>query len=214
MSDEKRQTRLLPFRLRRAGAARHAADNLNEDAGADAELSAMLRTWNAPQQTHAARSRLLAGFRASSVRVPVWRRALTASVRVPLPVAACAVIALIASLATVAALMSSPRSAMPETQVSSAAPVVRVVEVPVVQEKVVTRVVYVEKNERHENRAGSAKSARVGLATTSARASKPTTGSRDEGEPASFITRVDMDDFRPADEMKIRVIKKGGSDEK
>lgn len=213
MRDEKRQTRLLPFRLRRAGAAPYADDRTSEDAGADAELSALLRTWDAPRQSHASRAHLLADFRASSVRVPLWRRALTASVRVPLPIAACAVIALVASLALVAA-RARPRPATAGTQVSSAAPVVRVVEVPVIQERVVTRVVYVEKNERDESRGVPAKSPVAGLATMSARAPKPVAGSRDAGEPASFITRVDMNDFRPADDMKIRVIKKGGSDEK
>jgi hypothetical protein len=210
MSDEKRQTRLLPFRLRRAGATRHA-DYLNEDTGADAELSALLRTWDAPTQSHAARARLLADFRASSVRVPFWRRALTASVRVPLPVAACALVALVASLALVAA---RTRPATVETQASSVAPAMRVVGVPVIREKVVTRVVYVEKNERVESRGVSAKGAVSELATTSAHEPKPGAETPDVGEPASFITRVDMADFRPADEMKIRVIKKGRSDEK
>jgi hypothetical protein len=213
MSDEKRQTRLLPFRLRRAGAWRHAADRINEDAGADAELSEMLRMWNVPTQSHAARARLLADFRASSVRVPLWRRALTASVRVPLPVAACALVAIVASLVGLAARASSLNAAA-GTQLSSAAPVVRVVEVPVVQEKVITRVVYVEKKEPDETLGVSVKPAANGLAAMSARQPKPIAEPRDAGEPASFITRVDMADFRPADEMKIRLIKKGRSDEK
>ncbi|HYH86001.1 MAG TPA: hypothetical protein VEX60_11155 [Pyrinomonadaceae bacterium] len=212
MSDEKRQTRLLPFRLRRAGATGRADGDISEDTGADAELTALLRTWDAPQPSHDARARLLADFRASSLRVPLWQRALTASVRVPLPVAACAVVALVASLVGLAARASS-RSAPVETQVSSVAPVVRVVEVPVIHEKVVTRVVYVGKNERDESRGVPVKVAGGGLAATGAREPKPVAETRDAGEPASFITRVDMADFRPADDIKIRVIKKGRSDE-
>jgi hypothetical protein len=184
-----------------------------EDTGADAELSALLRAWDAPQQSHGARARLLADFRAASVRVPLWQRVLTASVRVPLPVAACALVALVASLVGLVARASS-NPANVETQLANAAPVVRVVEVPVIQEKVVTRVVYVEKNERDEGRGLPAKSPLVGLAATGARGSKPVADSRDAGDPASFITRVDMADFRPADDMKIRVIKKGRADEK
>lgn len=211
MSDEKRQTRLLPFRLRRGGATRHADDRRDEDIGADADLSALLRTWDAPRQSSFAHARMLADFRASSVRAPLWRRALTTSVRVPLPLAACAVVALLASLVGVAARTSSSHAVQAEPQASSIAPVVRVVEVPVVQERVVTRVVYVEKNARVESRVVSDKSATAKLSAMSARASKSTVNA---GEPASFITRVDMADFRPADEVKIRVIKKGSMDEK
>ena len=211
MSDEKRQTRLLPFRLRRAGATRRFNGDINEDTGADAELSALLRTWDVPQQSPAARTRLLADFRTASLRVPFWQRALTASVRVPMPVAACALLALGASLVGLAA---RARPATVETQVSSAAPVVRVVEVPVVREKVVTRVVYVEKNEPAENRGVTTTVAGSGLAAMAAREPKRAAETREAGEPASFITRVDMADFRPADEMKIRVIKKGRADEK
>lgn len=76
MKDEKRQTRLLPFRLRRSDAGRRAAQ-LNalrradaDDAGVDAELRAILREWDAPRSSPDARARLLAGFRAEGVRRP------------------------------------------------------------------------------------------------------------------------------------------------
>src|SRR5215211_7838185 len=97
MSDEKRQTRLLPFRLRRAARADARAGD-REDFSADAELTALLRTWEAPPQEAGGRARLLADFRASVRRAPLWRRALTAQVRVPLPVAACAAAVCLLSL--------------------------------------------------------------------------------------------------------------------
>src|SRR3989440_4467320 len=65
MSDEKRQTRLLPFRLRRAGVSGHAPHDFNEDATVDAELSALLRAWEAPTPSANAGERLLADFRAA-----------------------------------------------------------------------------------------------------------------------------------------------------
>ena len=92
MSDEKRQTRLLPFRLRRA---RRAGPDGVEDFSADAELTALLREWEAPPQSGDARARLLADFRAGVAPAPLWRRALTSQIRVPLPVAACAALALL-----------------------------------------------------------------------------------------------------------------------
>src|SRR5829696_5509060 len=141
MSDEKRQTRLLPFRLRRAPRADAGADGA-EDFSADAELTALLRTWDVPPRDAGARSRLLADFRATVRPVPLWRRALTAQVRVPLPVAACAALAL---LLTPLAFGARPwkRTALTPSEVVPAERV-RVVEVPVIQERVVTRTVYVE----------------------------------------------------------------------
>src|SRR5437588_11570244 len=94
MSDEKRQTRLLPFRLRRV--PRRAVHDFDEDATVDAELSALLRAWEAPTPSADAGERLLADFRAARWRAPLWRRALAAELRVPLPVAACALLALLA----------------------------------------------------------------------------------------------------------------------
>ncbi|HEX8352963.1 MAG TPA: hypothetical protein VF611_08695, partial [Pyrinomonadaceae bacterium] len=159
MSDEKRQTRLLPFRLRRAGARREGAGG-EDDFGADAELTALLREWEAPAQSAAARGRLLADFRSSVRREPLWRRALTAQVRVPLPVAACAALALLLSPLAFGArpwVRAAPQAAGAE-----AAPVVRVVEVPVVRERVVTRTVYVEKKERGESRGVTSQAERRG----------------------------------------------------
>src|SRR5829696_8194277 len=153
MSDEKRQTRLLPFRLRRAPRADAGADGA-EDFSADAELTALLRTWDVPPRDAGARSRLLADFRASVRPVPLWRRALTAQVRVPLPVAACAALVLLGSLYVHGARSTvgvEPSAARTEARPAAA----RVVEVPVVQERVVTRTVYVEKKGRGGEQAAS-----------------------------------------------------------
>src|ERR1044072_7182479 len=146
MSNEKRQTRLLPFRLRRAARA-DARLNGEEDFSADAELTALLRTWDVPTQDSGARARLLADFRANVRRAPLWRRALKAQVRVPLPVAACMGLVLLGSLYVLGARPTArvePSAAQTEAQPAA----VRVVEVPVVQERVVTRTVYVEKKGR------------------------------------------------------------------
>src|SRR5688500_6966482 len=133
MSDEKRQTRLLPFRLRRA---RRAGSDGGEDFSADAELTALLREWEAPPQSEAARARLLADFRVGVAPAPLWRRALTSQIRVPLPVAACAALALVLTpLAFGARAWIKPTT--PSADAAST-PVVRVVEVPVIQERVVT----------------------------------------------------------------------------
>ncbi|HEX8500404.1 MAG TPA: hypothetical protein VF659_07440 [Pyrinomonadaceae bacterium] len=228
MSDEKRQTRLLPFRLRRAGARRAGggADGA-EDFSADAELTALLREWEAPSPSDASRARLLAGFRATARPAPLWRRALAAQVRVPLPVAACAALALLLSPLAFGARPWGQDAARPSD--AAAEPAVRVVEVPVVQERVVTRVVYVEKKERGGAR-GAAPQADVGrasfpsLAAAGAAPAAKRPEPRAEGEPATpatpaetsagYFTRVNMEDFQPTGEVKIRVLSRGGVDEK
>ncbi|MET0625714.1 MAG: hypothetical protein ABW250_22455 [Pyrinomonadaceae bacterium] len=225
MSDEKRQTRLLPFRLRRAGARRSRAVARDaEDFGADAELTALLRAWDAPPPSDGARARLLADFRATVRPAPLWRRAFAAQVRVPLPVAACAVVALLLSpLAFGARPWSKNAPSSVSASENATAERVRVVEVPVIQERVVTRTVYVEKKERGRERGVSSQpdaSARpetpeTASIKTSAAAKTSDTSARDEQTPSSadasagFFSRVNMEDFQPADEVKIRVVKRG-----
>jgi hypothetical protein len=216
MSDEKRQTRLLPFRLRRA---RHAGADGAEDFSADAELRALLREWEAPPQSGGARARLLADFRACAAPAPLWRRALAAQIRVPLPVAACAALAL---LLTPLAFGARPwTKSTPPPADAAHAPSVRVVEVPVVQERVVTRVVYVNKNERGRGRGVSTQAAeRESLAAepTASRRVEATTQAAAPAAPADAsagaFTRVDMQDFKPAEEVKFRIVSRGGVDEK
>jgi hypothetical protein len=219
MSDEKRQTRLLPFRLRRASRVDAGAGD-HEDFSADAELTALLRTWEAPPQDAGARSRLLADFRASVRRDPLWRRALTAQVRVPLPVAACAAVVFLLSLYAFGA--RATHSIAPSAAPTEAA--VRIVEVPVVRERVVTRTIYVEKEERGAARVVST---RAGARATLAEANEQNDGDKKDVETtqspapaqgaethAGYYTRVDMNDFQPADELKFRIVKRGGVDEK
>lgn len=219
MSDQKRQTRLLPFRLRRAARADAGAGGV-EDLSADAELTALLRTWDVPPRDAGASARLLADFRASARRAPLWRRALTAQVRVPLPVAACVGLFLLGSLyaiGTRATARVEPAAAQIEVQPAA----VRVVEVPVVQERVVTRTVYVEKKERGAARVVSTHTdTRVELARRDDQNEKGVEvhQSVPPAPPAEtqagYFTRVDMNDFQPAGEVKFRIVSRGGMDEK
>jgi hypothetical protein len=254
MSDEKRPTRLLPFRMRRAAQA-HAADyacdarELPADAGEfseDAELSTLLRAWDAPEPSVRSRQQLLTEFRARGVRAPLWRRALSAELRVPLPVAACAALALLASLFALVARTQTPAQAAATTATQSTsvdvrtteAPAVKIVEPPVERERVVTRIVYVERNAPRADAQQLAMTQQTGTTqqSTSTQRSVATTrgvaaqsgsnreaasrqtpvepGTQSSGEPTSYFTRVNMADFQPADEMKIRIVKRGKTDEK
>jgi hypothetical protein len=194
--------RLLPFRLRRERVRRAAPGEYRADlAPEDAELHRLLGAWQAPPPPAALRARLAESFRATPAPAPRWRRLLAARVSVPLPVAACAAAALVVSSLALAALASKrPR---PAAEGAGAASAVRFVEVPVPHERVVTRVVYVE-------RAPRPTSPRRAPARPAPREGKE---ADDAAGPTSYFTGVDMAEFRPADEMKIRVIKKARPDE-
>ena len=205
MSEEKRETRLLPFSLRReptgpAGGGREGFDG-------DAELRALLGAWEAPAEPSGSRARLLASFRARVAPPPLWKRLLTSTVRVPVPLAACAALAL--ALGTYALASRPAQAPGAAAEALAVAPAVRVVEVPVerVVEVPVERVVYVEKGR------GTARpsKARAVLARRDPRVE----GREPQGaaSQASYVTPLDMAEFQPAEEMKMRVIRRGKTDE-
>jgi hypothetical protein len=157
----------------------------------------------------AALSRHLEGIspRALLGRASVWKRLLTARLPVPVPVAAIILLALL--LSSVLALRTSTsesKTASQPTVVIATPP--EVIEVPVVQEKIVTRIVYIEKGARAKNdsgrqfpiteRAATALAARHGEA---------------ESVQGGFFTRANLTDFQPPDELKIRIVKRSNSDE-
>ena len=215
---EKKYLRLLSFRAQQGGETgrlREAEGSEFFDERADAELSEMLRHWVAPDASRMTEGRLLAAYRAEVVapRAPLWKRLLTASVPVPAPVAGLAAVALL--FVSAALLMrppiislGAPHAALPPAEVT------RIVEVPVAQERVVTRIVYVEKKKGQAMDAASADE-RQRLAAGSERAPvRPGQRRKPEGPGMGYFTRVDMAEFQPADEMKIRIIKRGNGDEK
>lgn len=206
MSDEKRQTRLLPFRLRGKAARRAGGERFAADAPADEELRALLGAWEAPGPSRDAGARLRAAFREQSrSREPFWKRLLTSSVRVPLPVAAGAVVALLASLLALAA--RAPRLALDAPAAPAPAPEVRIVEAPAPPGRVSTRAVYAERESRRVTKG------RAGRLAARARAEGLKGADSDDESTTSYFTSVDMGEFQPPDEMKIRIVKKGKADE-
>lgn len=142
-------------------------------------------------------------------REPLWKRIFAAKLPVPVPIAAALLLALLAS--TVLALRPSTKEAAMATAVQPAvvtqAPP-QVIEVPVIQEKVVTRVVYVEKKEREKTEA-TRKSPIIqrDASTLTARRAD------EESVKGGFFTHANLTDFQPTDEMRIRVIKRSNPDE-
>ncbi|HEV2705623.1 MAG TPA: hypothetical protein VGV59_06835 [Pyrinomonadaceae bacterium] len=217
---EKKYLRLLPFRAqddsRRAG----------DDGGRlewhdDDELSRLLHKWEAPDAPRATDARLLASFRReTAIAAPFRRRFWNASVSVPLPVAALAVLALLCITAT---LLVRPFRLSRETAgevAPHASETTKVIEVPVIQE----RIVYVERGARRKQSARDENFSerRPSQQRVRQQATSPQPLARGERRSApdaethgtGYFTRVNMEEFHPANQMQIRVIKRGNGDEK
>ena len=141
--------------------------------------------------------------------------------RVPLPVAACAALFLLGSLYVLGTRATTPHVAPAAAQTVTEPAAVRVVEVPVVQERVVTRTVYVEKKERGAARGVSTRGdARESVAQrnekdeTDAGAPQRVEPAKGHDTHAGYFTHVDMNDFQPSNEVKFRIVSRGGTDEK
>ena len=202
MNNKRKYTRPTPPR-EPFGARNDEPCDWTPDPAEDKELKALLEYWKAPEASGALDRRLLNAYRQRVVALPLWRRVLTKTIPVPLPVAAAAAIVLLSISATLAL-----RTPHPSPGVSSSRPTEpsRVVEVPVVQERVVTRVVYVERKQqpsRVEARRQPPALKRTDPERAAARGSEET----------EHFTRVDLAGFQPAGEMKIRVLKRSDPDE-
>lgn len=131
----------------------------------------------------------------------LWQIATT-SVRIPFPVAAALI--LLIGISTFFAVRSRGQVnalALAQSRVET-----RTVEVPVIQEKVVTRVVYVEKNRRRPQSDGR----------QLARAKTPRGANRvaRAGANTDGTTAISLAGFKPTDQVKLKIIKGSYRDEK
>jgi hypothetical protein len=131
-------------------------------------------------------------------RRPLWKQFFAARLRVPVPVAALIVLLLIVS--TTLSLRSRSAGSATLAPTAPAPAVTEVREVPVVQEKIVTRVVYVERKGRR-GRALPEQSA------AAARAARPGLVARQDSEATTPLTRTGLAGFQPADDVKLTIIK-------
>jgi hypothetical protein len=174
----------------------------------DGELKALLAAWDAPHAPAAMDEKIFAAYRANFRRAPLWKRLCAAQIRLPVPVAAA-----LALLVGALGWLSFGQSSMPG---SPPAPLIetKVVEVPVVHEKVVTRTVYVTR---------PAAAPAVTLAASRAATAPPRAAAVQPAQPVSLssqvagdsaYTSVDLSGFQPVDEIKVTVIKGKNHDEK
>jgi hypothetical protein len=140
------------------------------------------------------------GLRRTDTGLQSWLRKLVmASVPVPVPLAAALVVLVGVSLLFA---MNSRRSSAAASLPGSPSVVTKIVEVPVIQERTITRVVYRDRNPG-TSRAAASQPERVNSSAVAARNNGPT-----EGTPISLAG------FKPANEVKLTIIKGSYKDEK
>src|SRR5262245_41028908 len=153
----------------------------------DRELKTLLAEWKAPEVSGSLDQSVLAAYRSQFPRRPprrLWlRQWLTGSIRLPAPVAVAA-----ALLLCVTSYLAARKATSYSLETPQTTPAIKIVEVPVpvVQEKIMTRVVY-KKTEAQK-----------------AKVSPP---------PPPLIPRIELANFRPVSEIKI-IVSHGGTDEK
>jgi hypothetical protein len=147
----------------------------------DSELNRLLGSWRAPESSGELDQRALESYRRHIHSGRFWRRWLAGSVRIPVPIAAAAVLLLCAT-----SFLAARKATSFSIESAPAVGPIKIVEVPVVQKEIVTRVVYRNKD-------------------------APKTQERPA--PVSIPPRIDLADFRPVSEFKI-IVSRGGNDEK
>jgi hypothetical protein len=144
--------------------------------------------------------------------VPFWKRLLTTSIRVPAPLAATALLLLVAVSVFALSLLarSAPEPvvvAAPGSTQGAVAPQIKFIEVPVVQEKIITRTIYVP---RRDNSGGDAGRMRK---PDAARENLAGAVRRNAPESAPAPSRPNLSGFKPAGEVNLRIIKGGDARE-
>jgi hypothetical protein len=157
----------------------------DDGVGTDQELKDILNQWMVPEPTAALSERVFSDYRHQFHHQAWWRRWFTGSIRLPVPVAAMAGLL----LCVTSYLAARYATTHPIEVVPVSAPV-KVVQVPVpmIQEKVVTRVVYAKA--RPQKAKGS-----------------PVSEILIPIDENKALAQADLTGFRPVSEIKIIVMK-------
>ncbi len=166
--------------------------------------------------------------------IPWWRRALGSSITVPAPALAAAMIVIAFGIAAANIIGRNAAATVSVSDATSAASTsvppspsispeiiehTKIVEVPVVKERVVTRVVYVEREERMPGLRAQKQpsiSARKGFQQSPQDRIPNDGGLAMNGSVAGngYLTRVDLTGYQPTNEMKARIVREDKPDEK
>jgi hypothetical protein len=158
-----------------------------------------------------------------------WHRIFAGSLSIPKPVFAAAII-IVAVAITAANIIGRYTLTSPDvSSIPAASPLVvstplppeiiektKIVEVPVIRERVVTRVVYVERQNNESNNSQKSLLAqdRTGGNKQKQNLTKEETNSAINVEAGEYVTRGNLSGFQPIAELKTRIIQDTKQDEK
>jgi hypothetical protein len=166
-------------------------DNQQPGLPEDRELERLLASWRPPESSGELDQRTLASYRRHFNRGRLLRRWLAGSIRIPVPIAAAAVLLLCATSFLAARKTTSFSIESPPT---AAATTIVEVPFPVIQEKIVTRVIRLKAEQGNP---------------------KPDSGDPAHGAiKAAQSNSAGLASFRPVEEIKILVSTEENKDEK
>jgi len=165
-----------------------SAQNL-PDPNEDLELRTLLRQWHLPRSSSEFDRRVLTAYRDQVSRDAVWKRFFFRSIPIPLPVAT--------ALVLVLAFLGSRTLRPPVVRLQLPGPVPQVVqvEVPIIREKIVTRIVYRQSQET--------KNASKGLRNDTVRS---TAHPVSKGSRSSQLA-IQLADFEPVEKIQLKIVK-------
>jgi len=164
----------------------HLAEQTPMSDGVDPDTKQWLAQWEAPPPSAQLDAQLHASYRKQFRPRPWWQRWLNISIRLPVPVAATVGLVLCV-MSWEAAHWTSSITIQPGTDTTQT----KLVEVPVIQEKIVTRLIYVK--------ARQVTSSRPGLNA------RPAPTSRQSPDASEVGSQADLAGLRPVTEIKIAV---------
>ena len=200
-------------------------------------LSRLIQKSSVPEPSASLEQNLLRAFSAhhdkSSKSLVWWRQIFAGSVSIPKPVFAAALIA-VAVIVTASNLIgrNAANTLYAETISSAPVPVItapsaspeiieqtKIVEVPVIRERIVTRIVHVERQGRAAEL--PAQNRTLIAARKEMRRSEPLSNPKDSpptmnGSVAQngYLTRIDLTGFQPTNGMNARIVREVKNDEK
>ncbi len=114
--------------------------NENHPSTEKPELNELLKSWEVPEAPASLHRRVLSDYRQHVNRVPFWKKLFTSSVRIPMPlILAQAAVLLVAGAFVISSFVTPKPATLPVIAENIPA---KIIEVPVIQEKIVTRIVY------------------------------------------------------------------------
>jgi hypothetical protein len=140
---------------------------------------------------------------ATHSKAPIWRHLFNTSLSVPAPLAAIVLLLLLASsifslfllVRPVPIVINAPHATLD-------APQIKLIEVPVVRDRMITQTIHVRRRNSSSERR---RTPRVNLA----RSNRPDAGRMN----TNVATRANLSGFKPAEEVKIRLIREGDANE-